>query len=274
MPYHPIPGKLHRMPVVFGPTCGPRQVPDGVVIDDATTHRRTTITLACSAPAERLEAIIPPRFVLRGPPRLIVELSIMTGIDWLGGRGYNMLGIKIPVTFHGEEGGVGGQFLAVLWESLPDPILSGRDELGFAKVYAEIPEPVRFQGGQRYAASWLGFTFFDLELDRIAPVVREPAADPEHRGVLHWKYVPRTGAPGEADVSCITFTPAANPALKVLSRSTARAKAAFRPARWHDLPTMFHIVSTLSEFDLTQPASCSIVESRGYKDLSDQRVLR
>ena len=274
MTYQLIPGKLYRMPVVFGPTCGPRQVPEDVVIDDATTHRRTTITLTCSAPPERLEAMIPPRFVLRGPPLLIVELSLMTGIDWLGGRGYNMLGIKIPVTFRGEESTVGGHFLAVLWESLADPILSGRDELGFAKVYAEIPEPVRYQGSHRYSASWLGFNFFDLELDRISSVAHAPAPDPEHRGVLHWKYVPRTGVPGEADVSCITFTPAANPAMKVLSRSTGRAKAAFRRARWQDLPTMFQIVNALSEFDLSQPVNCSIVESIGNKDLSDQRVLR
>ena len=32
-------------------------------------------------------------------------------------------------------------FLVVLWENLTDPILTGREELGFSKIYCEIPEP-------------------------------------------------------------------------------------------------------------------------------------
>jgi hypothetical protein len=266
-------GKLYRMPVVFGPTCGPRQVPDGVVIDDARTHRRTTITLTFDARARSLEALLPPRFALRGQPRLVVELSYMYEIDWLAGRGYNMLGVRIPVTFAGEAETIHGQFLTVLWESLADPILSGRDELGFAKLYAEIPEPRIFQGRREYAVGWSGFTFFDLVLDDVTASDAAPPPDPQHQGTLHWKYVLETGRPREAAVSCVTLTPAANPAMRVTGRSTARARARFHRARWEDLPTMFHIVNVLADLVDGAPASCAITESRGYKDLSDQRVV-
>jgi acetoacetate decarboxylase len=79
--------------------------------------------------SEQLEELLPEGFTLRDNPRVTVTASYIKEIEWLAGRGYNTLGVNIPVTFRGEDDEVSGDFLTVLWENLTDPILTGREEL-------------------------------------------------------------------------------------------------------------------------------------------------
>ena len=83
----------------------------------------------------------------------------MKEIEWLAGRGYNTLGASFPVVFQGTRDYAEGHFLTVLWENLTDPILTGREELGFAKIYCELPEPIVLGDSVECHASWLGFRF-------------------------------------------------------------------------------------------------------------------
>lgn len=267
-------GQYHRMPITFGPTMGPRQVPDGVRINDGVTHRKSTATVVFEAAAAQLERHLPPRFALRGTPRVMFELSFMTEIEWLAGRGYNLCGVKIPVVFDGKAGAIPGMFYSVLWESLTDPILSGRDELGVPKLYAEIPSPRIYDGHRAYEASWFNFAFFQLDLFDLEERTGRPVQrDTENRGNLQWKYVPRTGAPGEADVSLITFTPIEDPNLKIERHWRGQARARFNRASWEQLPTMYHVVNALADIQLGPLVSATLVESRGFKDLGDTRVV-
>jgi hypothetical protein len=198
----------------------------------------------------------------------------MTEIDWLAGRGYNLLGVKIPSTFEGARDSIMGTFYSVLWESLADPILSGRDELGAPKLYAEIPGPRIFQGRQHHTLSWGGFTFFTLDLELGPEVAGKPAsADPENQGNLQWKYIPRTGKPGEAEVSQITFTPAADPNMKCDRHWQAKPTLRFHRARWEDLPTMYQVVNALADLKLGEMLSATVTDTRGFKDLGDTRIV-
>ena len=43
MSHLPVPGRMYRMPYGFGPTCGPRQGPDGERFDWRTTPRKRTV---------------------------------------------------------------------------------------------------------------------------------------------------------------------------------------------------------------------------------------
>ena len=44
----------------------------------------------------------------------------------------------------------------VLWENLTDPIITGREELGYPKIYGELPEPRHLNDTISCSASWLG----------------------------------------------------------------------------------------------------------------------
>jgi len=70
---------------------------------------------------------------------------------------------------HGASG-ERGSFLAVLFESLCDPIITGREEHGFPKVFADL----RVEG-DRYTLSWFGHDFMTLDFDG-AKVVEQAQA--------------------------------------------------------------------------------------------------
>ena len=204
MPYPLKPGTMYMMPTHFGPMTGPRQGPGGEVGAFPLDRRRTTgIAVRFLTEAGQIEPFLPAGFALDGEPVVEVFASYMTGIDWLAGRGYNVLGVRVPVLFEGREDRAAGPFLMVLWENLADPILTGREQLGFSKIWCELPEPVEFGGETRCTASWLGFRFLDMTLramEEADPREAVPAPVPRGgntlTGMLHYKYVPKTGALG------------------------------------------------------------------------------
>src|SRR5262249_39205086 len=139
MPYKFEPGRIYRMPTHFGPAPGPRQMPPEAVVDATRSPRKTLISTSFLTDGSALERRIPERFALAGDPVVTVEFHYMTDIDWLAGRAYTMIHVWWPVTFMGEEDHVVGRFLAVMWENLADPIITGRGEIGQPKLFADIP---------------------------------------------------------------------------------------------------------------------------------------
>jgi hypothetical protein len=280
MSYAFVPGALYRMPTHFGPTPGPRQIPEGRQYDPTQSPKRRLATVSVGTDRDALNALLPPGLNVPedADAVLTVEHSAYSEIDWLAGRGYSTLGVKFPAEFHGREGTVRGQFLAVLWENLADPILSGRDELGFNKIWCELPDPRVYEGRHVFEAHWLGFTFFRLELSELRPVSPSlngaaPAAPPAGAGVLHYKYIPRTGAPGVADAAYMTLTPAEQPTMRVVERRDGAGRFSFTPATFDDMPTQYRIVSALASLPLGPVRHAALAWTVGGKDLSDQRIL-
>ena len=209
MPFQPQTGQFYRMPIFFGPMPGPRQWPEGRTFDFRTTPRMRMIGIRMRTNPDQLAAMLPDRFELRGDPIVTVELNYMTEIGWLAGRGYNLCDVKFEVTYHSSNGPVHGTLVLVRWENLCDPILSGREELGHNKLYCEIPEPRLIDGHQKVRLSWLDTPFLDLSVTGFTkiPGVTKPSGNPDHAGMLSYKYIPKTGAWGEADVEYVTLSP-------------------------------------------------------------------
>ena len=165
--------------------------------------------------------------------------------------------------------------LLVLWENMADPIITGREELGFSKVYCELPEPQFIDDTVICRASWDGCQFASLQLSGLKEVSEQDLPKgPPSDGTLHYKYIPKTSAPGEADAAYAVLTPADYPNGKVDQvRLAANAIGQFRPSSWEELPTLVHIVNTLSELTLGDCLGATLMKTRGGKDFSDQRIL-
>jgi acetoacetate decarboxylase len=133
------PGRLYRMPVHFGPSPGPRERPEGGRPDPDVARETLRVSVSFRTRAEALNAILPPGFALDGEPVARLEASYMSGIPWLAGRGYNTFGVTIPAVWEGDET-VAGDLVAVLFENLADPIITGREELGWNKLWCELPD--------------------------------------------------------------------------------------------------------------------------------------
>lgn len=271
-------GKLYRMPTHFGPSVGPRQGPDGCRYECRHGPNVTAVAVNFRTDREQLAALLPDRFDVGTDPIVTVYATYMTDIEWLAGRGYNTLGVTFPAVFRGEVDRASGQFLAVLWENLADPIISGREELGFSKLYCELPEPKVLPREVQCRASWLGFTFLDFKVENIEAQSRDQIdefiAGQTDDGRLHYKYVPKTGRWGEADAAYAVLTPAAIPNQVVRERSVGEGTVRFHRATWEQLPTLFHIVNTLGALEIKEYVGASVTKTVGYKDFSDQRILQ
>ena len=219
MPYRFEPRRIYRMPTHFGPAPGPRQIPPEANADPSRSPRKTLVSASFLTDGRALERHIPERFALAGDPVVTVEFHYMADIDWLAGRGYTMIRVWWPVVFVGEQDRVVGRFLAVMWENLADPIITGRGEIGQPKLFAEIPELRVVDGAYHCQASWMGFKFLDLRASKRHEPEIEPTPGPDLAGTLMLKYVPRTGAWGEADICQVSFAPAMMPNLSVEFRN-------------------------------------------------------
>ncbi len=267
------PRSMYRMPTHFGPALGPRQGMQGRRYECRTGPRQLIVEAAFEADAAQLAALLPPRFEPLEPARLVLSFVYMTEIEWLAGRGYNTFGVRFPARYVGAAGEVRGEFLAVLWENRPEPIITGREELGFSKVYCELPEMVRDGSSLGCRASWEATTFAVMELSGLAP--GDPAAGmADSAGLLHYKYVPRTGEWGKADAEYAVLTPAGAPNFQLEHCERGVASMRFQPASWEALPTLYREVTALSELRIGRNLWAHVLRARGYKDLSDQRILR
>jgi hypothetical protein len=278
MAYTFEPGKMYRMPTHFGPSLGPRQGPAGRKFTSPESHRTRSWSVQFLSDPAQLEALLPPCYALAGEPLVTVAFTEYTHIEWLAGRGYNTLGVSFPARFDGQEDQAAGQFLTVLWENLADPIITGREELGFSKIYCELPEPIEHEGKTDCIASWLGFKFMDMRLTDMAPAeMPAPAPAPDDgilRGTLHYKYMPRTGEWGAADAAYPVITPAETPRLVLHEVQEGVGTVQFHQAAWEDLPTQYTIVNAFAGLEIREYRGATITRSTGSKDLSDQRILK
>lgn len=281
-----IPGEWYRMPTHFGPATGPRKGPDRKAFDWTNGPKNTALTVTFLSKREQMQKLLPPGFTIAGEPVVSVTMTYMTEIPWLAGRGYNTLGVSFPVAFNGTQDKARGTFLLILWENLTDPIITGREELGFSKLYAELPPARMFADTARVTASWLEFPFLDMAITGLTQETTGAAGAAgaagatgatgasELRGQMHWKYMPRTGEWGKADASYAVITPAGGSAQRTLERWTGKGTVKFHRARWEDMPTQYMVVNAFADLDVVEFRGATITKSVGGKDLSDQRIIR
>ena len=196
MAYDFLANRMYRMPTHFGPALGPRHNPDGGRYD-WSEHEFDAVSASFLSERSALEALLPPGFELYGEPVVKMTFAYLRNLPWLAGRGYNTLGVNIPARYKGKTDTVIGSLCLVLWENMADPIITGREELGVAKIYCDLPPPRINAGRMNCEASWYGFRFLDMDLDglRDADLAKDrldPGPDTQNN-LLHYKYMPRTG---------------------------------------------------------------------------------
>jgi hypothetical protein len=249
----------YRMPRVFGALPGPRNVPkDKQNLPDNQTELVIAVT-ALTDP-KLLQELLPPDCTLEGEPLLTVSMTFKSNIGWLAGRGYSILRTSFRIAYESKtRGRLTGNFIPVLWENLADPIMTGREELGYAKIYAEMPAPVVIGDTYSAVATWQGFRFFEIETTDL----NETSARPEPSGAFHYKFVPRTGSLGEADAAYLEYAPPNQLAtgyggLAVTRRRLGHGSFKFHRARWEDVPFQYPIINALAALPVLETRGASV----------------
>lgn len=265
------PGDYYRMPVFFGPMHGPRHWPEGTHIDRKNSSKRRSFGVNFLTDAATIEKILPPGFSLWGEPVITVEVTYVTEIAWLAGRGYNLCDVKLPAIYNSKGGPVHGTLVLIRWENMADPIISGREELGHNKLYCEIPPLRELNDEVAVDLSWLSFPFLRVRASGLAEVPL-PAANSLNRGTLSYKYVPRTGVWGEADVEYATLTPNTLD-VRTTRRLAGTGTLEFLPTTWRDMPTQSYIIEALREWPNRGYRGAYISEGLGVADTEGTHIL-
>ncbi len=253
----------YRSPRAFGPMPGPRNIPAsqrGLAghPDEVTTS--LSVTLA--ADPTGLE-----RLWLSGVAEVTVTVTRFEHLLWLAGRGYPILTVTVPVTYQGEtaDDNVEGRYLAVLWEGLADPVTTGREELGFPKLPADIAAPrvdyISATGAVAASAAWDGFRFLDVSVEELHDAPAADGAPP--RGTIVHRYVPSVVEPGRADVDQLVYHPfrpgSTHPELT--HRLTGTGRFAFRHAQFVDSPVQYPVVNALAALSLSASGPATLTRS-------------
>ena len=278
---HSLKPRIPIMPTTFGIAGGPRQAPNHGDFHPGPI-KFTRYVVRFLGRADQVGALLAKGLMLRGEPIVQFQFFCLTEIPWLAGRGYNLLSMLIPVRHLSASGeAVDGQFQTVMWENLGDPIITGREQLGHPKLYAQLPPPRHWNGKTHIRASWADFTFAELELSCDAVPSSDLLSDiaaSGGSGLIAHKYIPRSGQWHEADADYLTLSPIPgeshlrdpqpSPSIR-----TGTGSVRFIEPGWQDMPTQYHIVQQLAALEQCASLDAFIMEGKMHLDFFDQRIL-
>jgi hypothetical protein len=263
MPFTAEPGVRYDMPVPFGPSAAP-PVSEGFETYTTVISHRTT--------PEALTALMPHWFEPQGDPVLSVTYTRMVGMEWMGGRNYNIVSIGTPAAYVGPGEREVGRYTLAIWESDCAPVLAGREYMGSPKLHAGIPDVDVFAGDYsfgctEYGAELVTGTVSDLrELtpDELAPITEAG----RHSVGLNWKYVPGFG--DEPDVSYPTALYMSTPYERGMR---GHGSIAFGTPTDREAPYSGKIARTLAKVPLLEHVDTIAVHS-SYSYLFRDRTRR
>lgn len=203
----------------------------------------------------------------------------LKGLDWLAGGGYNHMGLYIHGIEYKKPNGeaLKGSYLPVLFEDFADPIISGREEIGFPKVFSSIDVNKR-QESHYVSTSWRGAVWGRMTLTGLKEAKHDPeqstTASPTDEGLLVHRYMPRVGNDqrGKPEAEYPVFVNFGQEQVTVPSRINRVLKAEHADLHidgldWNQLPTLHHIISRLVEIPIYEVVEAGVVEGEGVYDL-------
>ncbi|WWC64315.1 uncharacterized protein I303_106925 [Kwoniella dejecticola CBS 10117] len=284
--------QFHRVPVGFGPAPSPRQAPNGKPFPNWKEDSYMQLTgVVLNVERAELQAILPEGYEIDpdvAQPTIVFELMGLRALPWLAGRGYNTWGVYAnDVICRRVTPTIKASYLLVLFESFTDPITTGREELGFCKLWAEIPDAKLVDGNLLHTASWFGTEFLRLEIPQLSfkPIDQAPGFGvrpytmPSVQGLLHHRYVPAVGDPGKHDASYATHMPGLGtnkPNIEKFATTLAplsETKLTITSHPFESLPTLWTVVDGLAALKLGDIREVYHQIERGASDCSRNKRI-
>lgn len=183
----------YMMPAHFGGWPGHPQ--------PATYHDVTSITISYETDAAMLAAFIPGPFEVT-QPLLTIQYCMCRRVDWMAGGGYNLVTVGVPVAYAHDAERIEGLYVLVIWENKTAPILTGREQSGMPKIFANIEDHHQLGDTLLTNASYDGWTFLRMNFRQVKQM------SPDELNLLNqragtvnafgWRYIPNIGLPGAA----------------------------------------------------------------------------
>ena len=259
------PSDRYQMPAHFGPRPPPEKA--GFRYNDLTM-----MVIPFLTDRESLAAYLPSPFEVAENAVVTVTYCCNRNVEYLAGRGYNMVGVNAAVVFNGEQEQIEGTFPLVIWENLTDPILIGREVQGIPKIYANIQDHSVLAGTWHTTASHFGNKIVDLFISDL----RDPtAAEIEMYGQasegkdnpMGWRFMPGVGGVGEGLSEFTTF-PSETTITEV---QVGQGKIDWQHLSWEQNPTQHHIVNALADLPVVAELPAMVAKGSANLRLPDRR---
>jgi len=160
----------------------------------------TQLTILYSTEKDALSALLPEPFEPADDPVVTVYCQVCREVDFMAGRGYNIVGVNLAAVFNGKRDHFAGSYAAVLWENDAFPIVTGREQLGAPKLYADIPDPKQEANNWHFCCSLYGARLVEGEIRNTAPADDTVCGQIEQMAKqntwMGWKYVPKADHTG------------------------------------------------------------------------------
>lgn len=284
-----------RSPYRFGPSPGPRR-PLNLSTDlnqlrGKLQERSTTYTVRFKTSRTYVQNLLPPGFAFTSPATLVsasIICSTLEGMAWLSGGGYSHAGLYLHgVNYTKRDGSkIFGTYIPVLFENLADPIITGRDEVGFPKLFADINVAQEEPADVKITLGWRGTTFGSIHLKGLSktesvingmeeshpPPKRGPGPPPPppEAGQFVYRWVPAVGEPGKADAEYPVFCPypkldTEQPSERAVAES---ASIRFEAGDWQSLPTLHNVTNILAQVPIYKVEKAELSKGPVVDDLS------
>jgi acetoacetate decarboxylase len=173
----------------------------------------TTLEISYTTDEKKLREYIPEEFAITRPV-LMIMYQKCAGVQWMGGSGYSLATVSVPVRYRESPDPIDGVYHLVLWEDRAEPILGGREEAGMPKIFADMPEYRRRGNELSVNLSHEGRTFLEMELaigrEYTPAELTSLNANNGRMVQFGWRYIPKVGPyPGPA-LSEATYYPVDN----------------------------------------------------------------
>ena len=223
---------------------------------------------------DALARILPHGFTPTEEPTIQVNYTTSLGLDYMAGRGYSLVGVDALVRFDGEVDHLEGWFGLVLWMNKFMPMVFGREIMGAAKIYAEVP-PIRTYNDRKcFSFSEEGSLLIEGELWDLKELskkeISERIAAGGDRQWLGWKYIPNVTSDG-ADISHPTYLPTKRDVKRVW---TCQGKVKFHETAWENAPFSGPIVNNLLKLPIIKYLDASVQEDSCDYLYCQNRVMR
>ena len=199
--------KFYMQPVFFGPTTTMQSMEGKRMLHQPSNVECLGVSFETNQ--EQVDALLPECFTSNAPV-ISVQACEFNDIGWLAGHSYTLINISTPVHFKGERDDLDGDLVLVMFENHADPIVAGRDGIGYSKIYADMPKFGHYEGKCTARAYSWDFKFMDLQLD-----LNGEAEDPKRmmdlaaqsQGKMNYRYIPSVDDITVPDAEYPVFNP-------------------------------------------------------------------
>jgi acetoacetate decarboxylase len=256
MPYKFKPRTGYFMPTNFGPLSSQRVCHYGDV---------TQLTILYLTDKDALAAYLPEPYEPADEPIVTVYCQVFHDVDFMAGRGYNVVGVNLAAVFNGKKDNIIGSYAAVLWENDTIPIITGRELLGAPKLYADIPDPQKEGDNWFFHCSLYGTKLIEGEIRNATAVddtTRQQIEQIARESMwMGWKYIPKADWRGYE----VSF-PTAIPTLPTIKEAwLGECKHTFFKSTWRDSLHSSKIMAALRKLKVKEYRAG--VVTRGTLDL-------